>query len=256
MPNETSLLCPHCGATTRVEPKNGKVISDGRAVRRTRVCSGRIRHNFATYERAETGLVRKQSGSTEDFDRSKLERGLLVAVNKRPVDHSAVRALVEAVADEVKQEGPLDSQYIGDRCLAFLRSQDDVAYIRYLSVYREFGSLTQFRDEIARLDASLTVQKSKGDIEPFDRTKLLRGLQRAVNRRSIPYQQLDEIVNAIAASASDSGMLTSSDIGEQALAALRELDVVAYVRFASVYRDFGSIDDFLAELHALKADDA
>jgi transcriptional repressor NrdR len=248
-----SLRCPRCGAFTRIEGKKAEVVADGRELRRKRVCEGREQHRFDTYERAQTGLIRKESGSLEDFDRGKLERGLRVAVNKRPVDQAVVTRFIDDISNEVKEHGTLESHYVGDRCLAFLREHDDVAYIRFLSVYREFGSLTQFRDEIARLDSSLSVQKSKGRIEPFDRAKLLRGLTRAVNRRNIPYERLEEIVAGIVDSASPSGVISSAEIGDGALRALRELDVVAYIRFASVYRDFDSVEDFLTAFTELKS---
>lgn len=248
------MHCPRCGALTKVEGAKASAVADGKELRRTRVCEGSQHHRFDTYERAQIGSVRKDSGAIEDFDPGKLERGLLAAINKRPVDRARISAFVDEISAEVAAENILDTKYIGERALALLNELDDVAYIRFLSVYRDFGSLTQFRDELARLRPSLQVHKANGQLQPFDRTKLLNGLLRATNRRPVSYEQVEAVVEDITSQAPAKGVISSADIGQQAMAALRDLDVVAYIRFASVYRNFASVNDFLQALEDLRGD--
>ena len=90
--------------------------------------------------------------------------------------------------------------------------------------------------------------------EPFDREKLLRGLLRACEKRPVPLEKLEKLVTDIETELQNSMQreVTSETIGELALAALREVDEVAYVRFASVYRRFRDIDSFLEELEKLR----
>jgi transcriptional repressor NrdR len=248
------MRCPRCGATTKLaNDVRAEAVADGAELRRIRVCGGAEHHRFVTHERPEVGSVRKQSGGVEDFDRSKLTRGLLAAINKRPVDHKAIHAFVDEIAAEVGSAGELETQYIGEQALALLQKLDDVAYVRFLSVYREFDSLDQFRQEIARLKPSVLVHKSRGKTEPFDRAKLLNGLLRAANRReNVKYSDLEGIVDRISTEAAARSVVSSSEIGEQAMQGLRDLDEVAYIRFASVYRNFDSVDDFLTALGDLR----
>lgn len=102
----------------------------------------------------------------------------------------------------------------------------------------------------------LIVIKSDNSREPFDRQKLLRGLLRACVKRPITTAQLDDVVNKIEASMSNTlkREFTSREVGEMALEYLRELDEVAYIRFASVYRSFADIETFRNELDCLLED--
>ncbi len=102
---------------------------------------------------------------------------------------------------------------------------------------------------------SLTVRKSDDTRQPFDREKLLRGLVRATNKRPVNERQLDRLVSSIEDDLQSSGGdLSTSEIGELALRGLRKLDQVAYVRFASVYRDFDNVADFAEELQRLSTE--
>lgn len=247
------MRCPKCGAQTKVEGNKPTSVDGGKELRRIRICEGLQHHRFDTYERAPIGVVRKENGSIEDYDRTKLERGLLAAINKRPVDRGRITAFLDEISAEVATTDVVETQYIGERALRLLGELDDVSYIRFLSVYREFGSLTQFRDELARLKPSLQVHKSSGRVEPFDRAKLLEGLLRATNRRNVDYSQLEAIVEDISKGAGLTGVISSAEIGQRAMFALKELDAVAYIRFASVYRNFVSVEDFLDALADLNA---
>jgi transcriptional repressor NrdR len=177
----------------------------------------------------------------------------LVAINKRPVNKQEITEFVDAITAEVIDKGEIRAKYIGERALTLLHKLDDVAYVRFLSVYRDFGTLAQFRDEIARLTPSLRVHKKGGRVEPFDRSKLREGLLRATSGRRVPFERLEDIVEEIASRPWPSSVVSSSEIGQHALESLSALDEVAYIRFASVYRNFNSVDDFLAALTELKA---
>lgn len=104
-----------------------------------------------------------------------------------------------------------------------------------------------------REELPLVVIKSDGKKEPFDREKLMRGLVRATVKRDIDISELDNLIASIESDLRDEGTneVTSSVLGEMVLKRLAGLDKVAYVRFASVYRDFQDIDEFSAELRRL-----
>lgn len=104
-----------------------------------------------------------------------------------------------------------------------------------------------------REELPLVVIKHDGTKEPFDRQKLMRGLVRATVKRDIDINTLDSLIVSIESELRDNGVneVKSSDLGEMVLKRLGELDKVAYVRFASVYRDFQDIDEFSAELRRL-----
>ncbi len=144
------MKCPFCSALdTRVV--NSRPSDEGVAIRRRRECSicGR---RFTTYERAqfETLMVIKRSGRREAFNPDKLLSKIQIACNKRPVSDKQLRGFAYAFEDEV--QGPeISSEEIGNRTLKFLKSLDEVAYIRFLSVYRDFDSVDRFIEEIRSL---------------------------------------------------------------------------------------------------------
>ncbi|MCH4053958.1 MAG: transcriptional regulator NrdR [Atopobiaceae bacterium] len=104
-----------------------------------------------------------------------------------------------------------------------------------------------------REEVPLTVLKKDGTTEVFDRQKIMRGLVTATVKRNIPVSQLNGLIDDIVRELRDKGCseVSSHDIGEMVMERLLELDKVAYVRFASVYRDFKDIDEFSAELRSL-----
>jgi transcriptional repressor NrdR len=144
------MRCPFCSAAeTRVI--NSRPSDEGVAIRRRRECSvcGR---RFTTYERAqfEALMVVKRSGRREAFNPDKLLSKIQIACNKRPVSDKQLRTFAYAFEDEV--QGPeIASEEIGNRTLKFLKSLDEVAYIRFLSVYRDFDSVDRFIEEIRSL---------------------------------------------------------------------------------------------------------
>ncbi|MDR9391738.1 MAG: transcriptional regulator NrdR [Trueperaceae bacterium] len=144
------MKCPHCTSNdTRVV--NSRPSDDGHAIRRRREC-GDCHRRFTTYERTqlEALMVRKRSGKVEAFAPDKLLEKLRVATNKRPVTEKQLREFAYGLEDAV-QTARIEAEEIGRRTLAFLKDLDDVAYIRFLSVYRDFDSVERFIEEIRQL---------------------------------------------------------------------------------------------------------
>jgi transcriptional repressor NrdR len=107
-----------------------------------------------------------------------------------------------------------------------------------------------------RRDAVLVVRKRDGRVEPFSAAKVLAGLTSAVADRSVPARSLERLVRSVETFAQDHGPeVSSEDIGRVVLDGLRELDEVAYLRFASVYKEFEGIGDFEREVAALESED-
>jgi transcriptional repressor NrdR len=144
------MKCPYCSAVdTRVV--NSRPSDEGASIRRRRECAS-CHRRFTTYERAqfEALMVRKRSGRTEAFNPDKLLDKLRIACNKRPITEKQLREFAYGFEDEV-QVPEVQSEEIGRRTLKFLRALDDVAYIRFLSVYRDFDSVDRFVEEIRQL---------------------------------------------------------------------------------------------------------
>ena len=144
------MKCPFCSSSdTRVV--NSRPSDENTAIRRRRECLVCARR-FTTYERAqfEVLMVKKRSGRLEAFNPDKLLNKLRIASNKRPVTEKQLREFAYTLEDEV-QAPEVASEEIGARALRFLKSLDDVAYIRFLSVYRDFDSVDRFIDEIKQL---------------------------------------------------------------------------------------------------------
>lgn len=144
------MRCPFCsGDDTRVI--NSRPSDEGAAIRRRRECVSCSRR-FTTYERAqfEALMVRKRSGRIEAFDPDKLLDKLRIACNKRPVSEKAIREFAYGFEDDTSAP-EIGSDEIGRRVLEFLKGADAVAYIRFLSVYREFDSVDRFIEEVQQL---------------------------------------------------------------------------------------------------------
>ncbi len=145
------MRCPYCG---KEENKVVDTRESDETIRRRREClmCGR---RFTTYERiAQSGLmVIKQDGRREAFDRQKLMAGLVKACAKRPVPMDAIEALVDEIELELHAlaKPEVDSQRIGQMVMQRLRVLDDVAYVRFASVYRRFADLDSLSTEIQRL---------------------------------------------------------------------------------------------------------
>ena len=144
------MRCPHCGATTTkvMDKRDSEDLTVTRRRRRCAACGAR----FTTYERAEVGnlFVVKKDGRREAFSRDKLKAGITIACAKRPVSAAAIEQLVAEVEwDLRRREGPeVGHAVVGELVMNKLRDLDNVAYIRFASVYRAFADLSSFEEEI------------------------------------------------------------------------------------------------------------
>jgi transcriptional repressor NrdR len=146
------MRCPWCNADEdRVV--DSRPAEDGAAIRRRRECAACGRR-YTTYERVEAvGLVVvKRDGSREPFDREKLASGLRKALANRPVTPPAIDALLDRIEARLRRRGPeVRSQQIGVEVLSALRRTDEVAYLRFASVYKDFQEITDFERELGLL---------------------------------------------------------------------------------------------------------
>ena len=153
------MHCPFCGAVdTRVI--DSRLVSDGNHVRRRRECIT-CEERFTTYESAELVMPRiiKSDGSREPFNEEKLRDGLQKALEKRPVGIERVEAAVNRIKAELRAGGEreIPSREVGEAVMKELRDLDEVAFVRFASVYRSFRDLDEFRQEIERLSKSSQV---------------------------------------------------------------------------------------------------
>ncbi len=146
------MRCPWCGADEdRVV--DSRAADGGSAIRRRRECA-RCRRRFTTFERAEriALTVTKRDGSKEPFDPEKLSAGVSRAGKNRPVSVSDVAGLVDRVEVRLRRKGPeVSSQQVGIEVLSQLRKLDEVAYLRFASVYKDFQGATDFQRELGLL---------------------------------------------------------------------------------------------------------
>lgn len=149
------MKCPRCGHGDN-KVVDSRVGKDGDVIRRRREClSCHVR--FTTYERIEEELplVVKRDGRREPFDRQKILTGILKACEKRPVSYASIEQVIDALEGEFQGSGEkeISSVQIGERVMAELLKLDDVAYVRFASVYRQFKDISQFVEEIKSLIA-------------------------------------------------------------------------------------------------------
>lgn len=140
------MRCPYCGSLD-TQVKDSRPTEDSSAIRRRRVCpdcGGR----FTTFERVQLRelTVVKRSGRRTPFDRDKLARSIEVALRKRPVEPERVERLINGVVRQLESqgEGEITSEEIGSLVMEALKSLDDVAYVRFASVYRNFTEAREF----------------------------------------------------------------------------------------------------------------
>lgn len=149
------MKCLYCeGSTCVVDSRN---IDDGACVRRRRECED-CEQRFTTYERSKLRHVEveKRDGQTEPFRREKLAAGIRRAFEKRPVDEERLEALISAVEEEVRsrRQRVVESDTIGEIVCERIKEVDEVAYLRFASVYKDFSDGTQFVQELENLGPS------------------------------------------------------------------------------------------------------
>lgn len=147
------MKCPFCDQPdTKVI--DSRPTDDGRAIRRRRECEG-CGKRFTTYEKVEEILfmVVKRDGSRESFDRNKVLNGIIRACEKRPVSIAQMEGIVDDIERNLnnQMEKEVSSAYIGDLVMEHLAELDEVAYVRFASVYRQFKDVNTFVAEIEKL---------------------------------------------------------------------------------------------------------
>ena len=148
------MQCPFCDeGDTRVV--DSRLADDGAQVRRRRECTG-CRERFTTYETAELAAPRivKNDGTRVPFDERKLRSGMLRALEKRPVPSDTVEAAIGRLRRRLMRAGEREiaSSAVGELVMEALRDLDRVAYVRFASVYRSFEDVSEFREEVDRLE--------------------------------------------------------------------------------------------------------
>lgn len=150
------MICPHCHHDSS-KVVDSRPSDEGRAIRRRRECEF-CGTRFTTFERIEKSplLVIKKNGNREEFRREKLLRGLVRAAEKRPVTMDQMNAIVDKVENEIRATGEneVKSQDIGEHVMKELADVDDVTYIRFASVYREFKDMSGFMNEVQEMMAN------------------------------------------------------------------------------------------------------
>jgi transcriptional repressor NrdR len=147
------MQCPFCG---HIETKviDSRLAADGSQIRRRRECL-RCGERFTTFETAELLMPRiiKSDGSREPFDESKLKHGMIKALEKRPISSEAIDQAVGRINHKLRVLGEREvlARTVGELVMDELRHLDEVAYVRFASVYRSFQDVEAFRDEIERL---------------------------------------------------------------------------------------------------------
>ena len=147
------MKCPFC-SSSESKVVDSRSSQDSRAIRRRRECLS-CHERFTTYERIEEfqPMVVKKDGRRESFDRRKIVEGIIKACEKRPVSMDEVDTFVSDLEKEIQDRGEreVESKFIGERVMSKLRAWDDVAYVRFASVYKQFKDLNEFMDQLQEL---------------------------------------------------------------------------------------------------------
>lgn len=164
------MHCPFCNfEDTKVI--DSRLSGEGRQVRRRRECLS-CGERFTTFESPELVMphVTKRDGRREPFDEAKLRAGILGALQKRPVKSEDVEESIERLIHRLQTMGEreIPSRLIGDLVMEELRQLDEVAYVRFASIYRSFQDVTEFQEEIQRLQSSLLANREQMSLLPED----------------------------------------------------------------------------------------
>jgi transcriptional repressor NrdR len=160
------MYCPFCGKTdTKVI--DSRLASEGAQVRRRRECLD-CGERFTTFEFAELVMPRiiKSNGDREPFNEKKLVGGIMRALEKRPVESDSVAAAISRLQHRLRASGEreIPSRQLGEWVMNELRALDQVAYVRFASVYRSFEDVNAFREEIERLESEPSAEDRKNQI--------------------------------------------------------------------------------------------
>lgn len=147
------MKCPFCSSeNTRVI--DSRPADDNNSIRRRRICDD-CNKRFTTYEKVETIplIVIKKDNNREQYDRAKIEAGVLRACHKRPISAEQINKLVDTVETEIfsREEKEIPSSEIGEIVMNHLKDLEAVAYVRFASVYREFKDVNTFMNELKKI---------------------------------------------------------------------------------------------------------
>jgi transcriptional repressor NrdR len=149
------MRCPSCGSLD-TQVKDSRPTEDAAAIRRRRVCLA-CNFRFTTFERVQLRelVVIKRNGRRVPFDRDKLVRSVQIALRKRPVEPERIEQMVSKIVRELESGGETDvsSEAIGEIVMEHLRALDDVAYVRFASVYRNFREAKDFEAFLGELSS-------------------------------------------------------------------------------------------------------
>jgi len=150
------MRCPNCGSLD-TQVKDSRPTEDSAAIRRRRLCLA-CNFRFTTFERVQLRelIVIKRNGRRAPFDRDKLARSISIALRKRPVDPERIEEGVSKIVRELESlgESEVTSETIGEIVMEHLRALDDVAYVRFASVYRNFREPQDFKQALAELGST------------------------------------------------------------------------------------------------------
>jgi len=150
------MRCPYCGSID-TQVKDSRPAEDSAVIRRRRVCPG-CGGRFTTFERVQLReiIVVKKSGKRALFDRDKLTRSVEIALRKRPVDPERVERMISGIVRQLESlgEAEIESHRIGELVIEGLRTLDDVAFVRFASVYRDFREARDFSAVLDELGQS------------------------------------------------------------------------------------------------------
>ena len=154
------MECPYC---SHLDTK----VTDSRdtgsyTIRRRRECL-KCNKRFTTYEYVEMNpvLIIKKDGRREKFDRNKIKKGIMKALEKRPVSHEKIEEMINTIEEKIRRSGKeeIESNIIGEFVMNELKDTDQVAYIRFASVYRSFADITFFQKEIKNLTKEKIIEE-------------------------------------------------------------------------------------------------
>ncbi|MDO4960411.1 MAG: transcriptional regulator NrdR [Eubacteriales bacterium] len=147
------MRCPYC-SSDNTKVIDSRPADDNTSIRRRRQCE-ECGKRFTTYEKLETMplMVVKKDNTREAFDRSKIESGILRSCHKRPISTEQISRIVDDIENELfaTGENEISTNIIGEKVMAKLKDLDQVAYVRFASVYREFKDVNTFIEEIGEL---------------------------------------------------------------------------------------------------------
>lgn len=160
------MRCPFCG-DMETKVIDSRLANDGDMVRRRRECLS-CAERFTTYESAELVMPRvvKRDGSRVPFNEDNMRSGMLKALEKRPVDTENVESAIQRIKRRLRSTGDREvtSEFVGNLIMDELRKLDDVAYVRFASVYRSFQDVQAFREEIDRLEQQPSEEEKRAQI--------------------------------------------------------------------------------------------